>query len=714
MSKALGIIKEMGFIKNEKGQMAIFIALFFQVLFVFFAMAINMGLVVHDKINLQNSVDLAAYYGAMKQGEVLNQISHINYQMRQNYKLFVWRYRVLGTLGNRNHPLSYIRYLSGGSPTLLPEAQSWSGSSPPAPTDIVPSVCISHSFFQETKDLDQEAASVCRDNNVSIPPIPAVSAATGFVPGAGNLGPTFDFLRDQIAKFCKEAGLMNWRYSARILSHFRADGFVRKNMINTLAGNLTRADPLDLRNESIEEGVRKTFERNLTDTNRGGVQDFQYFNSLGTGGCAQVSNWLVQIKINPVIMYHDWDSNTDTGACPAAELKPNRGSNIMPFAFSDPNGNFQADRANTTTLQDHWRGEPTDDMWHSSVGYEKNPWCMVYTGVRATTAIRKPFDPTGAGVTLEARGFAKPFGGRIGPWYGNTWPQGAANSMASNRSQMVDPLLPSRDAPSAGASPPEEDVANHTRYPGDEFGMSSMSALSAMAPNFMSVMAHNDRSDPSPVALANYAHLNGVNELFSTGDSLARTGTTGYGVTVEPKQRIFELAAVAPDVFDALYFSVEPRYFTNYFSTNTTNGGAQLPDAQRIFDFGATKDSYSDSYFPTTSNQYSVLQQVEWGRDQAYEAGYLHILRDWKNLLTSWHQKGAVDYTMDEDRFGKCDIDVDTNSNPSLPTTGNCIQGGRTGYSVKNISRDYLMSSDHAVGGGATGAAGPILNPPNF
>ncbi|MFN9066527.1 MAG: pilus assembly protein TadG-related protein, partial [Bdellovibrionales bacterium] len=46
-------------IKNKKGQVAIFIALLFQVLFLFFAMVVNVGLLVHHKINLQNSVDLA-------------------------------------------------------------------------------------------------------------------------------------------------------------------------------------------------------------------------------------------------------------------------------------------------------------------------------------------------------------------------------------------------------------------------------------------------------------------------------------------------------------------------------------------------------------------------------------------------------------------------------------------------------------------------------
>ena len=81
--------------------MAIFFALIFQVLFLMFAMVINIGLLVHHKINLQNSVDLAAYYGAAKQSETLNTIAHINFQIRQSWKLLTWRYRVLGMGGDQ-------------------------------------------------------------------------------------------------------------------------------------------------------------------------------------------------------------------------------------------------------------------------------------------------------------------------------------------------------------------------------------------------------------------------------------------------------------------------------------------------------------------------------------------------------------------------------------------------------------------------------------
>lgn len=701
--------------------MAIFVALFFQVIFVFFAMAINIGLVVHDKINLQNSVDLAAYYGAMKQAEVLNQIAHINYQMRQNYKLFVWRYRVLGTLGNKNHPLMW---LNAGNQNLWPDNPSWRRTSTVSANEILPTVCVAHAFWQEAKDLDSAAATICQENGQGIPAIPRVAGGANFVPGASTIQPTFQRIANQIAQYCREAGLMNWMYASRILTHFRTDGYARKAMIGTLAANLTRPDPKDLRNEDIKAGVEKTFQRNLTDTNRGGVQNFQYFNSLGQGGCSQVKDWLVDIKINPTIFFSDWKSDLSSGQCEPAKAVPNRqgsptpnppynGMDNLPDAFQY--GDYAGVAGSTGYLQSHWAGEPNDE-WHSSIGFEKNPWCMVYTGVKATTTIRKPFDPTGGGIILEARGFAKPFGGRIGPWYGKTWPQGSPNSVANTRTQMVDPLLPSRDvAGGGGAAQPLGDVADYSRFPGDVNGMTSFEALSSMSQNFYSVMGKTSRSAPPAIALANYAELNGLSLLLSSGDSLARTGTTPKGVRKEGKSRIFEIAAVAPDIFDAFYYSIEPRYYNNYFSQQTTKMGAQIPQGEQLYDFGSSKNNYSDPpLIANASPQFSVIDQIQTASGgNTYLPDYRHIIRKWENLLTSWHQKGVVNYDLDTQRFGQCIESVDKH-NPNYPTPGNCIYGGRTGYSVKSVSRDYLLSSEHALGGGASGAAGAILNPPSF
>src|ERR1039457_2966853 len=93
---------------GQKGQVSILVAIIFQIVFIFFAMVINVGLLVHDKINLQNSVDIAAYYGAMKQAEVLNAIAHVNYELRQIYKLLNWRMWSLGDAGRNPDFLAYM------------------------------------------------------------------------------------------------------------------------------------------------------------------------------------------------------------------------------------------------------------------------------------------------------------------------------------------------------------------------------------------------------------------------------------------------------------------------------------------------------------------------------------------------------------------------------------------------------------------------------
>ncbi len=144
--------------KNQKGQVAIFVALIFQIVFVFFALLINVGFLVHHKINLQQSTDLAAYYGAMKQAEMLNAVSHINFQIRQNWKLLTWRYRVLGTFGfqkdkepNQNYPFE-----SGSNGGFAYNAEN--GSTCPGPGQVagkgiqdIPFFCIGHGGFKGWK-----------------------------------------------------------------------------------------------------------------------------------------------------------------------------------------------------------------------------------------------------------------------------------------------------------------------------------------------------------------------------------------------------------------------------------------------------------------------------------------------------------------------------------------------------------------------------------
>ena len=65
------------------------------------ALVINVGLFVKAKINLQNAVDAAAFSGAAVQARQLSSISYINWEMRNTYKEWMFKYYVLGNSGLR-------------------------------------------------------------------------------------------------------------------------------------------------------------------------------------------------------------------------------------------------------------------------------------------------------------------------------------------------------------------------------------------------------------------------------------------------------------------------------------------------------------------------------------------------------------------------------------------------------------------------------------
>ncbi len=64
--------------RARNGQMAVVMALVLFTLVIFMAFATNMGILVNDRIRMQNAVDLGAYAGAHSQAQVLNRLSYIN------------------------------------------------------------------------------------------------------------------------------------------------------------------------------------------------------------------------------------------------------------------------------------------------------------------------------------------------------------------------------------------------------------------------------------------------------------------------------------------------------------------------------------------------------------------------------------------------------------------------------------------------------------
>lgn len=646
----------------------------FNVLFVLFAMAINVALVVHDKINLQNSVDMAAYYAASKQAELLNVIAHENYAIRQSYKLLTWRYRVLGTMGlyrnNQEHPV----WRGEASDTVFTPA-------------VKPSLCIT---YKPTWQEVPEGENLCNQENLRIPPLPEVKVIAGFLGINHGIAALSRQLRAQFDIQCGKNGAYNWWFAMSILHAFRLDQRNRKQIIYALANNLSSrsqdGDFIDLDGNSVLAGARETFVRNLTFANResfaGGGGEFRLMNSLAGVDPRQ---WLVEIKILPTVIYTDVDNEAGCNASP----QPVQNLPQRKIALDILNMDFPRGLAASNLFE--WRYERflADSDFQYSIGVEKNPWYMAYIGIQAKTTPRQIFFPLGGGIEMVARSFAKPFGGRIGPWYQSKWERGAATSDGA----LTDSLMAPRMAAGGIMNSPDDNrrLPNYSRYPGDTLGLSSKLALNAI-------------NGLSRVGIS-YDSYKNIKEDFGAGkpnDVLAWDAVSEKA----PEIRNFELAAIAPDLFDITYYSIEPNFTKNYYEKLRANRSRfQIP-----FDVPIRPDlGHQGSTVPV----YSVQEQMALAKEknlQRSEAFY--FVRDRVHLLTAWlPAPGAFNYEVNEalTNFGKCSLPDD---GLKFTNPGSCVAGGgRTGYSVKLINRHALFSNGHKIGG-PPAAANAILNPP--
>lgn len=650
---------------NERGQAAIFVALLFNVLFVFFAMAVNVALVVHDKINLQNSADMAAYYMASKQAELLNVIAHQNYQIRQSYKLLAWRYHTMGTMGLYQDAANVHPVWTGDtSDTLYPPA-------------VRPSLCVT---YKPTWVEVPDGENLCNRENLRIPPLPQVQVIAGFLGINAGIAALSQQLRMQFDIQCQKHGAYNWWFAMSILHAFRLDQRNRKQVIFALAQDLGRPDFIDLDGNSVVEGARQTFLKNLTFANRQafaeGKGSFETYNSMQNIDYRQ---WLVEMKIVPTLIYTDVDSQPGCNANPQpiASLPERPGARDLlnqPFPAGLDAGNLF-----------DWRQERflADSDYQFAAGVEKNPWYMAYMGVKVETNPRQVFFPFGSGIKMVARAFAKPFGGRIGPWYSSNWSRGAPNSEGTN----VDALIAPRMAAGGLMNDPNDirRLPNYSRYPGDTLGMQSKLALNAM-----------NGIGGINISFNSYKNIKAEMQEGAPNDILSWEGAP-------TDIRAFEIAALSPDLFDITYYSVEPGYARNYLQRLIANRARLgIPGNTPIRpDLG-----FNGQGIPTFNVQDQITQGNARRKPEAF-----YMVRDKAHLLTGWlPATGAFNYnvTASMQNFGKCFLPDDglKYANP-----GSCVAGGgRTGYSVKLISRDALNSQQHQIGGGT--AAGGILNPP--
>lgn len=710
-------------IRNRQGQVAIFIALIFQVLFLFFAMIINVGLLVHHKINLQNSVDLAAYYGAMKQAEMMNAIGHVNYQIRQSWKLLSWRYRQVGTAGDYElHPYDKLsRKIRSNDDEGYP--QNLTGTQ----KDYyeAPAFCITYSPFvpmptatESTCKLQSKMSTI---DFFTPPPVIA-----GFLSINQAINSAATRALNEATSRCRYAGQFNYMVLAQFMAAYNIDQGQRKQLINMLSRGLSEkeTDFREISGDLASEGIRNTLMNNLTEANRKSLDEtkFKILNGLGTSECNAVgqgakdpAKWLSEVKISPAFIYMDY--RCEGGIRPNARQLTTENT---PFYTLELAAEINHLKQFATTLQ---------APYNSSIGVEKNPWCMAYVGISAETKPSIPFAPLG-GVALKARAFAKPFGGKIGPWYYSQWSRG---SKQSNGGKRTDPLLPWREGDknnTAGFKDPTR-AANYSRYVGDAAGMKSRAvqgqfgrAIHNISPIWTRKSVSEIDGDIGRVRSAdepNFFHWSHLGFDFVTeksGDILAWDNAKN----AYPKMRDLELAAILPDQFDLTYYSIDPDYYHNYYLKLANDYVRKVPGFTYVVrpDLGSRLGDNKYEVF-SVKDQYKVIERLQTDDFQAdepkvdFDKKLLYIAKKVSQVLTSWIGKDLSDYSLDTEKFGKC-LTPDDNRPDSAkldpPTSGDCLDGGRTGYSVKMVASEYLRAQDLELGGESAGS-GALLNPPD-
>ncbi len=778
--------------KNQKGQVAIFVALIFQVVFVFFAILINVGLLVHHKINLQQSTDLAAYYGAMKQADIMNMISHVNFQMRQAWKLLTWRYRVVGTFGfqdwSTGPQLTFPLNISLAAAPTRYDATSETNKCP-APNDVgildVPFFCAGHNGFSDWLGTNENNCRInCASVNEARTFIDAIPTQTnpygnGYTGGViGSVNTALNQANSNIADLCEKLGPKSFTLLSRYIMSYGQEVREKKKMIQMLGADLSAPTDkaVDLEGGLIKKGVQKTLENNLTEANLTGKTTFEVLNGLANSECAFDGNandgtgarsqFLTQIKLPLVEFFVHNCIGIQTSTKDFIPVSLYDGAN---FNKINPKLVKNLTPAQITQVENALL--PTEYI----VGYEKNPWCQVYYGVKAQSEPKIPFLPI-AKIKLSAISFAKPFGGSMGPRHKAIWSSGSPQSDSGN---TVDPNLPVRSLTAinpalSGLKQYMAVLPNFSNFVGDTKGLKD----SLYVATYQDILLHRQLSASlADLNISTNKAAGGPAGIVNITKATTWPGTPNWILLSNPDDpkydylasnddgttnsylRDLEISVLAPNQFDLTYYSIDPDYNNNYykklmgFAAGPLNFNESLskikaaaagfgPDVKEVkMDYGFNASMSGTSKDFSVRHQMAVAAKIIKTTSHLAQ-GFPKIVKEAlkflpdspSSLLTGWTFQNFSSYgtfpsvgpdTVNTMTFGKCndlgwnhtgDADVkkqyDSPVSSNLPPTpGNCVWGGRSGYSVKIVSPSLVRRGAPVQPLGGSGTNGQPANP---
>jgi hypothetical protein len=425
---------------NQRGQVTIFFATTIMVFITFIAFIINIGLFVKAKINLQNSVDAAAWAGAAVQARQMTNIAYMNWEMRNIYKEWMFKYYILGNLS-----INDVKNGVAGNSTNFRMEPSTAGQD----SYNFPSVCIHFG--------GANIPNICR--TFVIPGVPRMKAS-GLVGIDETTNAFIDTIVAEKGKNCSTRSDLNFLVTNLWAYNVPSDG-TTTNAMQALTpgiaagrfGAFPKAFEAAIRIRNLEKIVNKEPYTDGVCSSKGNAAGqcnheisnllisepiasnerinkafFSAYRNLGNGDCSGNSGDN-ELKCSFTL--------TEIPPSPIADTSPYSLSNIL---IPSPYSKYYLDlKLHSVNLATFYTAFTTDrDTGNNQVasvegecaatkiglpipgypmGFVKNPDVMTYYAVKGEASFVGLFNPfKNAPVKLTAFAAAKPFGGRIGPY----------------------------------------------------------------------------------------------------------------------------------------------------------------------------------------------------------------------------------------------------------------------------------------------------------
>lgn len=417
---------------GQKGQISIFFSASLVILISIIAFVINIGLFVKAKINLQNATDAAAYAGAAVQARQLTKIGYLNWEMRNIYKEWMFKYYVIGNLN-----IEDVENPSGSgamSFRMQGDRDAITGVTETDPYNI-PAVCI---------HIAGSSTNLCK--RFGVPGLPEFGGYN--LPGAEEASRVFlDNLISTKSTNCADRSKLNmlvattWTYN--VLTQNPASSIVTQGpaILADRQGAWPRAVELALRMRNLEYVMnKKPYTGGICKDQGGGISCAVTIDQIADQGKELGNERAVKAFFSG---YRNLGNDIDDemkNSFTLTELAPNitnlGNERSGSYLLIPQNNRYQKSYVDLKLMMINYAifydaFIPAASAGRSAacdvskvaipvpgypMGFYKNPDLVTYYAVKGEANFVGMFNPFGGeSIKLTAYAAAKPFGGRIGP-----------------------------------------------------------------------------------------------------------------------------------------------------------------------------------------------------------------------------------------------------------------------------------------------------------